>query len=245
MSDHLKPTAESQNENSQSWSEPPGQAYVPADSTVDDDILADLDMAESQNLDANTATRLSSPYPSDRMDLDFPSPSPIPTHPAPSKTPSSMATPSPAPSAIIPSTTSNPKKKSASKSTAKASQSGNASKASTSAKAKGSTAKTAGGKNKNDLLKPSAAGSVRGKKSDSDVAWTGTSSGRAAAAAATAALGNFEYGDDLDTRSPAAGATSGTAKAAWDEEDDEEVDRRLYCVCRELYDDRFMLGCDG
>ena len=29
-----------------------------------------------------------------------------------------------------------------------------------------------------------------------------------------------------------------------EEESEEEVDMRLYCVCKQLYDDRFILGCE-
>ncbi len=39
---------------------------------------------------------------------------------------------------------------------------------------------------------------------------------------------------------------SGTAKGqgGGEDESEEEVDLRLYCICRQLYDDRFMLGCE-
>ena len=80
-------------------------------------------------------------------------------------------------------------------------------------------------------------------------AFHGTSSGRAAAAAATALFGATLDADDgyEDQRdgaeyrpdAPANGRGLGGA-----EESEEEVDMRLYCVCKQLYDDRFMLGCE-
>jgi hypothetical protein len=78
----------------------------------------------------------------------------------------------------------------------------------------------------------------------------GTSSGRAAAAAASASFGAVLDADDgyEDLRDgaeyrPDAAATA-KGQGGGEDDSEEEVDMRLYCVCRQLYDDLFMLGCE-
>ena len=83
-------------------------------------------------------------------------------------------------------------------------------------------------------------------------AFHGTSSGRAAAAAATASFGavldvdDDGYGDQRDSTEyrPDAAPTAKGQVGGGEDDSEEEIDMRLYCVCRQLYDDRFMLGCE-
>ena len=118
--------------------------------------------------------------------------------------------------------------------------------------------------NANELLKVGATkskggggGGAGGAGSSSSApggsfAFHGTSSGRAAAASAAALFGAALDADDgyedqrdgpeyrPDAHAPAGPKGQGGAE----EESEDEVDLRLYCVCRQLYDDRFMLGCE-
>ena len=242
-----------------------GDGHIPADTTVEDDIMADLEMAEQQPRKRSNTAAAPGPQPplppppqprsgssatamAQKMDaelqmelemdmlqgLDDP-PKKLPVAPQlqPNPTPkkaesrSSIApSPSPAPSSFTPARTPVPTatptvgKKPAAKAAAKP-------KAKASAKKKADTVKGKGG---------------GASKGDSDWGWSGTSSGRAAAAAAANALLGGGYGEDghggRDSVPPAHSREEENA------EDDEEDDKRLYCVCRELYDNRFMLGCD-
>ena len=114
--------------------------------------------------------------------------------------------------------------------------------------------------NANELLKVSntkpkggggpSSSSGPGTSSTGSFAFHGTSSGRAAAAAASASFGAALSADDgyEDQRDgteyrPDASATAKGPGGGEDESED-EVDLRLYCLCRQLYDDRFMLGCE-
>ena len=138
---------------------------------------------------------------------------------------------------------------------------GGAAKASA-ATSKSRAAKAAAAKNKqshpnaNELLKVGSTKSKGGGGASSSLAggagsftFHGTSSGRAAAAAATALFGAALDADDgyEDQRDgteyrPDGPANKGPGGA--EEESEEEIDMRLYCVCKQLYDDRFMLGCE-
>jgi hypothetical protein len=244
----------------QSWSAPAeiGSGHIPVDTTVDDDIMADLEMAEQKpRKRSNTAHpppphQTSQPPPRStttkmvqkrdeelQMELEMdilqgmeesPKKSPLPPRVQPTPTPkksgsrSSVASPSPAPSSFTPARTPAPM---AAPTAAKKP----AAKAATKPKAKASAKKKAEtGKGK------------AGAKGESDWTWGGTSSGRAAAAAAATALLGGSYGEDghsgRDSVPPA------HVREEENADDDEEDDKRLYCVCRELYDNRFMLGCD-
>lgn len=180
-----------------------------------------------------------------------PTPSPART---PITTPANRTTPLPP----APPTTST--RKGPSKST------GGAAKASA-ATSKSRTAKATAAKKKqvhpnaNELLKVSntkSKGGGGGASSSSgpgaggggSFAFHGTSSGRAAAAAATALFGAALDADDgyedqrdgPEYRPDAPATVKGPGGA--EDESEEEVDLRLYCVCKQLYDDRFMLGCE-
>lgn len=265
-----EPSPRTEAENSpvsvdQSWSAPAeiGSGRVPTDTTADDDIMADLEMAEQKprkrgnvappppppqisqppppSTTATTTTNMVQKRDEElQMELEMdilrgmeesPKKSPLPPHvqptPAPKKSGSrsSIASPSPAPSSFTPSRTPVPVAQAtgAKKSGPKAAK----------PKAK------APAKKKADTVKGKGAG---GGKGESDWTWGGTSSGRAAAAAAANALLGGGYGDDghggRDSVPPVHAREEEVA------EDDEEDDKRLYCICRELYDNRFMLGCD-
>ena len=178
--------------------------------------------------------------------------------PSPARTPIIAAANLPAPLPPAPSVTS--AKKGPSKST------GGAAKASA-ATSKSRTAKATAAKKKqshpgaNELLKvsntkfkggggPSSSSGPPGASSAGSFAFHGTSSGRAAAAAASASFGAVlgagdGYGDQRDGTEyrPDASATA-KGPGGGEDESEEEVDMRLYCICRQLYDDRFMLGCE-
>ncbi|KIM24052.1 hypothetical protein M408DRAFT_331973 [Serendipita vermifera MAFF 305830] len=242
-----------------------GAGYIPAETTVEDDIMADLEMAEQQPRKRNNVPAVPSSQPPPRPQPSSKSATNKMTHkaeeelemelemdllqgldeglkkttavtqlhpdPAPKKSVSRSSiapSPSPAPSSFTPARTPAPApaptaaaptvtKKPAAKATAKP-------------KAKAAPKKKAD----NTKGKGSA-----GNKGDSDWGWTGTSSGRAAAAAAANALLGEDGHGGRDSVPPV------HSKEEENAEDDEEDDKRLYCVCRELYDNRFMLGCDN
>lgn len=224
------------------------QHSVPPDeTTAEDDIMADLDMAEHTGTGMQlSSTRLPETSVVDfEGDLDMEILSPMPPRnpvPAPSNPPGpkkvvkksasslSMATPSPAPSTPVPAPAA---KKTAPK----------AKKAQTGAKAAATKKKAEGGAR-------TKAEASKAKSSGDDWARGGTS-GRAAAAAATNALlqgGGYDegLGNARDGTPFSAVHGAGGNQAGEDgEEDSEEVDTRLYCICREMYDNRFMLGCDN
>jgi hypothetical protein len=254
--DALPSVRESTGEN---WSALTGHDPIPGDSTVDDDIMADLDMAErTMNTRKSSSPPFSRPLSrADHSDLEMdleaeilrsvPDTPPVTsndllgssslegTHKvvhkrSSSSVPVASSAPSPHPSGAG----SAPKKttKAAAKPKGKAQTGGSK----TAAKKKSETTKGKGG---------NTGASGRGKAGgDADWAWGGATSGRAAAAAATnALLATNGYSEELGGE---LGQGTGKDSKAWeaDNEEEEEEDKRLYCVCRERYDNRFMLGCD-
>ena len=178
--------------------------------------------------------------------------------PSPARTPTTVAANLPTPLPPVPSAYNT--KKGPSKST------GGAAKASA-ATSKSRTAKATAAKKKqshpgpNELLKvgntkfksgggASSSSGPPGAGGPGSFAFHGTSSGRAAAAAASASFGAALGADDgyVDQRDgteyrPDASVTA-KGQGGGEDESEEEVDMRLYCICRQLYDDRFMLGCE-
>ncbi|KAG8749911.1 hypothetical protein FRC14_000958 [Serendipita sp. 396] len=243
---------------------------IPDDTTVDDDIMADLDMAELSHAPQMTTTGASSSraasqprYSIDHdgdLDMEILPPTPprdrsVSTKPSVSPAPPSISlapsttskktaaaalasspAPSPSPSTFLaPAPVSAPKKSS---STSK-------SKAKPQTATSKSTKKKADGPAKGGT-KSKADGQQKGK--DADWGWGAPTSGRAAAAAAANALlmsGGYDEGMGSGRDGTPMSTGHGAANTGDDgDDDDEEVDNRLYCVCRERYDHRFMLGCD-
>lgn len=178
--------------------------------------------------------------------------------PSPARTPTTVAANLPTPLPPVPSAYNT--KKGPSKST------GGAAKASA-ATSKSRTSKATAAKKKqshpgpNELLKvgntkfksgggASSSSGPPGAGGPGSFSFHGTSSGRAAAAAASASFGAALGADDgyVDQRDgteyrPDASVTA-KGQGGGEDESEEEVDMRLYCICRQLYDDRFMLGCE-
>jgi hypothetical protein len=223
---------------------------VPTETTVDDDIMADLEMAEEaertggfEPMPLSQRDRSSTREVDSEMDLEMEilgentgsgNTLLVPAVPKRLSTPSSAATGSPAPSSLlaVPTASRPAKKATVAKSAAPK------------AKPKVATTKPPAKKKAEPTKKAEPA---KGKqKSDADWTW-GTSSGRAAAAAATNALlmrGGYDEGSDVrkGTDTPPVGKNWDPEAA--DEEGEDDEDKRLYCICRELYDNRFMVGCD-
>lgn len=221
-----------------------------AETTVEDDIMADLDMAEESGrtgafepMASSQRGRSSTREVDSEMDLDLEilgestgsgNTLLVPAVPKRLGTPSSAATGSPAPSSLLAVPTVNRPAKKAT--TAKS--------AAPKAKPKVTTTKPPAKKKAETTKKVEPA---KGKqKSDADWTW-GTSSGRAAAAAATNALltgGGYDEGLDFRKGTDTPPVGKNWEPEAADEEGEDDEDKRLYCICRELYDNRFMVGCD-
>ncbi|KAG8802756.1 hypothetical protein FRC17_006348, partial [Serendipita sp. 399] len=245
---------------------------VPDDTTVDDDIMADLDLAElshvPQTISAHISSSRATSQPRYSMDHDGdldmeilstpsrdrsvsakPSVSPAPpsisllsstASKIPAKTSAALApspAPSPSPSSFLAPAPVTGTKKGTTSTTSKS-------------KAKSQATSSKATKKKNDgpargSAKSKTDGHQKGK--DADWAWGTTSSGRAAAAAAANALllsGGYDegIGSGRDGTPMSNGHGAGNAGDDGDE-DDEEVDTRLYCICRESCDEWFHPPC--
>lgn len=226
-------------------------SQVPVETTVEDDIMADLDMAEEaertgafEPMPSSQRDRSSTREVDSEMDLEMAilgestgsgNTLLVPAVPKRLSTPSSAATGSPAPSSLLAVPTAS--RPAAKKGTV-------AKSAAPRAKPKVATTKPAPKKKAEPTKKVEPA---KGKqKSDADWTW-GTSSGRAAAAAATNALltgGGYDEGFDVRKGTDTPPIGKNWEPEAADEEGEDDEDKRLYCICRELYDNRFMVGCD-